>query len=132
MNARPKAWLFQAENDLQMASLALEHGFFSQACYHASQAAEKALKSLVLELGVEPQHTHVLGQLLQQLASLGVDTAPFEAIPMRQLSRMSASSRYPIDATPPAELFDRSDAQQAIAMAQAVLKAVADLDRPTG
>jgi len=61
-----------------------------------------------------------------------VDTAPFEAIPLRQLSRMSASSRYPIDATPPAELFDRSDAQQAIAMAQAVLKAVADLDRPTG
>ena len=130
MNARPRAWLFQAENDLQMAAVAQEHGFFSQACYHASQAAEKALKSLVLELGVEPQHTHVLGQLLQQLASLGVDTAPFETIPLRQLSRMSASSRYPIDATPPAELFDRSDAQQAIAMAQAVLKAVGDLDRP--
>lgn len=52
--------------------------------------------------------------------------------PLRQLSRMRASSRYPIEATPPAELFDRSDAQQAIAMAQAVLKAVADLDRPTG
>ncbi len=40
MNARPQAWLFQAENDLQMASLALEHGFFAQSCYHASQAAE--------------------------------------------------------------------------------------------
>lgn len=107
----------------------LEHGFFVQASDHASQAAEKAPKSLVLELGAEPQHTHVLGQLLQPLTSLGVDTAPLEAIPLRQPSRMSASSRSPIDATPPAELLDRTDAQQAIAMAQAVLKAVAELDR---
>lgn len=130
MNARPGAWWLQAENDLQMASVALEHGFFSQACYHASQAAEKALKSVVLELGAEPLHTHVLGQLLQQLASLGMNPAPFESLPLRQLSRMSASSRYPIDATPPSELFDRSDADQAIAIAQSVLAAVAALDRP--
>ena len=132
MNARPQAWLLQAENDLQMASLALDHGFFSQACYHASQAAEKALKSLIIELGAEPPHTHVLGQLLQQLATLGTDTAPFDALPLRQLTRMSASSRYPIDATPPSDLFDRADAQQAIAIAQAVMAAAAALDRPWG
>ncbi|MFM7395421.1 MAG: HEPN domain-containing protein [Cyanobium sp.] len=115
-----------------MASLALDHGFFSQACYHASQAAEKALKSLIIELGAEPPHTHVLGQLLQQLATLGTDTAPFDALPLRQLTRMSASSRYPIDATPPSDLFDRADAQQAIAIAQAVMAAAAALDRPGG
>lgn len=132
MNARPRAWLFQAENDLQMASLALDHGFFAQACYHSSQAAEKALKSLILELGAEPAHTHVLGQLLQQLATLGLDTTGFDALPLRQLSRMSATSRYPIDATPPAELFDRSDASQAITIAQAVLEAVTDLEQPRG
>lgn len=132
MNARPRAWLFQAENDLQMASLALDHGFFAQACYHASQAAEKALKSLILELGAEPAPTHVLGQLLQQLATLGLDTTGFDALPLRQLSRMSATSRYPIDATPPAELFDRSDASQAITIAQAVLEAVTDLEQPRG
>lgn len=130
MNARPQAWFSQAENDLQMASVAVDHGFFSQACYHASQAAEKALKSLILELGEEPPHTHVLGQLLQQLVALGIDAAPFDALPLRLLSRMSASSRYPIDATPPADLFDRSDAQQAITIARSVLSAVTKLDRP--
>jgi HEPN domain-containing protein len=45
---------------------------------------------------------------------------------------MSATSRYPIDATPPAELFDRSDASQAITIAQAVLEAVKDLEQPRG
>jgi len=130
MNARPQAWLHQAENDLQMALVAQNHGFFAQACYHASQAAEKALKSLILELGADPLHTHVLGQLLQQLGSLGMDPAPFEALPLRVLTRMSASSRYPIDATPPADLFEQPDAEQAIQIAQAVLAAVAQLDRP--
>ena len=49
MNAPPQAWLWQAGNHLELA----------QACYFASQAAEKALKSAILELGEEPPHTHV-------------------------------------------------------------------------
>jgi len=63
MNARPLAWLSQARNDLQMAQLARDNGFLAQACYFSSQAAEKALKSAILELGLEPPHTHVLGDL---------------------------------------------------------------------
>jgi len=94
--------------------------------------ASLALKSLIIELGAEPAHTHVLGQLVQQLATLGMDTASFDSIPLRQLTRMSASRRFPIDATPPSELFDRADAQQAIAIAQAVMAAAAALDRPGG
>jgi HEPN domain-containing protein len=41
MNARPNAWLLQAENDLALAQLARDNGFLAQACYYASQAAEK-------------------------------------------------------------------------------------------
>ena len=63
MNARPQAWLSQARNDLQLAQLARDNGFLAQACYFSSQAAEKALKSAILELGLEPPHTHVLGYL---------------------------------------------------------------------
>ena len=45
MNARPNAWLRQAENDLALAQLARDNGFLAQACYYALQAAEKGLKS---------------------------------------------------------------------------------------
>ncbi|MFM7674924.1 MAG: HEPN domain-containing protein [Synechococcus sp.] len=128
MNARPQAWLRQARNDLELAQLAHDNGFLAQACYFASQAAEKALKSALLELGLEPPHTHVLGDLLQRLREAGIDTSALESLSLRALSRMSVTSRYPIDATPPSELFDQPETDQAIRLADAVIEAIAALD----
>ena len=79
-------WLNQARNDLALAQLAKDNGFLAQSCYYASQAAEKALKGALLELGVEPPHTHVLSDLVQRLGDNG-------------LSTMAIQSRYPLDAT---------------------------------
>ncbi len=128
MNARPQAWLRQARNDLDLAQLARDNGFLAQACYFASQAAEKALKSAILELGLEPPHTHVLGDLLLRLRDAGVDTSALESLSLRALSRMSVTSRYPIDATPPSELFDQPETDQAIDLAASVIEAIAALD----
>ena len=78
MNARPEAWLRQAENDQALARLARENGSFAQACFFASQAAEKALKGALLELGLEPPpHTHVLSDLVVAVAGLGPDGDQF-------------------------------------------------------
>ena len=93
MNARPQAWLLQACNDLELAQLARDNGFLAQACYFATQAAEKALKSAILELGLEPPHTHVLNNLLKSLAEAGLDISAFNEMPLQSLSRMSISSR---------------------------------------
>jgi HEPN domain-containing protein len=132
MNARPQAWLVQARNDLDLAELACRHGFLAQACYFASQAAEKALKSALLELGLEPPHTHVLGDLLTRLQSAGLDTTALKTLPLKALSRMGITSRYPIDATPPADLFDLAETDQAIGVAAAVIAAIEALDRKPG
>ena len=129
MNPRPKAWLAQARNDLDLAELASRNGFLAQACFFASQAAEKALKSVILELGEEPPHTHVLGDLVRQLEAAGLDTSALAPLALKALSRMSISSRYPIDATPPSDLFDQADAEQAIGTAAAVIQALAALDQ---
>ena len=129
MNSRPEAWLKQAHNDLALAQLANDNGFLAQACYYASQAAEKALKGALLELGVEPPHNHVLNDLVQRLEKAGVDVSAIEALPLRGLSRMAIQSRYPMDSTPPSELFDRVDAEQAIQIAQEVLSHVELLDQ---
>ena len=128
MNSRPEAWLKQAHNDLALAELAKDNGFMAQACYHASQAAEKALKGALLELGIEPPHTHVLNELVQRLGNTGLNVATLDALPLRGLSRMAIQSRYPVDTTAPADLFDRTDAEQAIKTAEAVLDVVATFD----
>lgn len=128
MNSRPEAWLKQAHNDLALAELAKDNGFMDQACYHASQASEKALKGALLELGIEPPHTHVLNELVQQLGNAGLNVASLEALPLRGLSRMAIQSRYPVDTTAPADLFDRTDAEQAIKTAEAALNVVASFD----
>lgn len=52
--ARPQAWWRQARNDLDLAVLASGNGFQAQACFFAAQAAAKALKGAIVELGQEP------------------------------------------------------------------------------
>jgi HEPN domain-containing protein len=128
MNSRPDAWLRQARNDLDLAQLARENGFLAQSCYYASQGAEKALKGALLELGIEPPHTHVLNDLVRRLEEAGLDTHEISELPLRSLSRMAIQSRYPLDATPPSDLFDPGDADQALNIAHQVLRIVEAFD----
>jgi HEPN domain-containing protein len=130
--ARPQAWWRQARNDLDLAVLASGNGFQAQACFFAAQAAEKALKGAIVELGQEPPHTHVLERLLAVLIAQGADGKPLAALPLRALTRMTVTSRYPLDDTPPLDLFDSADAHAAIATAEAVLHWVEQLDQPGG
>jgi len=60
----PALWLQLADEDLAMARLALDQGIYRQTCFHAQQAAEKALKALLLvRRGTYPR-THSLEDLL--------------------------------------------------------------------
>ena len=129
MNSRPDAWLRQARNDLDLAQLARDNSFLAQSCYYASQGAEKALKGALLELGIEPPHTHVLNDLVRRLEEAGLDVRELSELPLRSLSRMAIQSRYPLDATPPSDLFDPGDADQALSCAHQVLRIMEALDR---
>ena len=129
MNSRPDAWLRQARNDLALAQLAKDNGFLAQSCYFASEAAEKGLKGALLELGIEPPHTHVLNDLVQRLGDNGLNTDQLQTLPLRGLSRMAIQSRYPLDATPPSDLFDPADAEQALTTAAEVLDILEALDQ---
>jgi len=51
------------------------------------------------------------------------------ALPLKALSRMNSSSRYPIDDTPPADLFERADSDLAIGTAEAVMAWLEGLDQ---
>ena len=81
----------QAEDDLKMAKLAFANGFYSQTCYHASQSAEKALKSIIIDLGKLPPKTHALNRLKGMLTQLGLYTSDLEDLKLNFLTRMHTS-----------------------------------------
>lgn len=127
MTLRVEAWLRQADNDLAMATYAVDGGFHAQACYHASQAAEKALKGILISLDRERRQTHSLDYLAESLAAAGVATEPLAGLRLNALSRMNSATRHPDGDQAPSDLFDRVDAEAAIATGKAVLEFVRSL-----
>ena len=83
----------------------------------------------MLELGIEPPHTHVLNELVQRLGENGLITDQLKALPLRGLSRMAIQSGSPLDATPPSDPFDPTDAEKALATAADVLNILETLDQ---
>ncbi len=67
----PVEWLSHAESDLNLAKLGKgkDKVLPEQICFHAQQAAEKALKSLLLFHKLEFPLTHDLVELLPVLHS---------------------------------------------------------------
>jgi len=133
MTARLQAWIRQAENDLAMAEFARSGQFYAQACYHCSQAAEKALKGLLIGLGEDPPRSHSLERLVDALADLGLEVESLRALQLKALSRMTTTTRYPDADEAPADLFDQRDYDLALGVAKSVLetvtKSLQDTDR---
>jgi len=121
MRGRLHAWLRQAHSDLAMAVYASDGGFHAQACYHCSQAAEKALKAVLLALDQEPERNHSIERLLCALELLGIETAPLRQLPLKPLQRMTTASRYPDGDEAPVDLFDDRDGALALQVARAVV-----------
>lgn len=121
MTPRADAWLRQARSDLAVARLTADQGFHAQACYHAGQAAEKALKALLVAAGTIPPYSHSLDRLVETVAELGIDATALTSLHLRALTRMNTESRYPQDDEAPIDRFDSNDSSKAVETADAVL-----------
>ena len=97
MSQRRDAWMRQAQSDFDVGALTQAKEFHSQACYHYSQAAEKALKGLLISLGTLPPDSHSLDRLAEAIREQGLDTTALEALHLKALSRMNSETRYPRD-----------------------------------
>jgi HEPN domain-containing protein len=124
MTARLQAWIRQAENDMAMAEFARSGQFYAQACYHCSQAAEKALKGLLIGLGQDPPRSHSLERLVDALADLGLEVESLRALQLKALSRMTTATRYPDADEAPMNLFDAKDCDLALGVAKSILETV--------
>jgi HEPN domain-containing protein len=65
-----------------------------QVCFHAQQAAEKALKAVCLALGIDFPYVHDLEQLREVLETAGVSLPP-ELADVDDLTPYAVDTRYP-------------------------------------
>lgn len=108
-------WIYFAEEDLQMAHLAFNAGIWNQVCYHSQQAAEKILKSMVLDR--QPPRTHQLSELCRLIKTPIPDSLQERVM---LLDRFYIPTRYP-DALPgslESGLPNESDATEALQTAK--------------
>ena len=92
----PQAWLVRARSDLALARAALTvpDVLLEDACFHAQQCAEKALKALLIQRDIDFPYTHVVEALLDLLAAAGVDVPP-EVDEAVVLTQYAVQARYP-------------------------------------
>ncbi len=88
-------WWQYAIVDLKSARLLLAEGIYTQACFHAQQAVEKALKAVIAARGETPPRTHKIS-LLVEITSLPLEDLANE---LNDLDLVYLPTRYP-DALP--------------------------------
>jgi len=121
MADRSHDWLNQGERDLRHARHALEDADFEWACFAAQQAAEKAVKGLVIHLGGEPWGHSVSALMAQLPPHCAAATELVECAKM--LDKHYIQTLYPngFDSGAPGDYYTRREAEEAIANAEAIL-----------
>ena len=114
----PQEWLARARGDLALARTPLPPGgFYEDLCFHAQQAAEKALKAVYLYCSWTFRYVHDLEELITGLRQNGlrVPEAVEDAV---VLTSYAFEARYPGLAEPVSE----EEYRQAIELAQTVVR----------
>lgn len=115
-----RRWLRWADEDLALA----EHTASDPdvvprgACVWAHQAAEKALKALLIMRDIDPPKFHDLDRLAQRLPD--DEGSAFVPLELPELTRWSIEGRYPADL----DEATHADGLKAIAIARQVLDVV--------
>jgi HEPN domain-containing protein len=113
----PQDWLLHAYSDLELARTAKSpRVLYETLCYHAQQAAEKALKALLVAHGTPAKRTHNIGMLLSLLPEDVV--RPPEVEEAVSLTEYAVSTRYPGDLEPISE----EEYQEAMRLAECVVR----------
>ena len=88
-------WLARAEGDLALAGAPLPEGaFYEDLCFHAQQAAEKALKAVYQHYNRRFRYIHDLDELIIGLQNEGI-VVPAEVVDAASLTSYAWEARYP-------------------------------------
>ncbi|ACP48889.1 HEPN domain protein [Sulfolobus islandicus Y.N.15.51] len=122
MREEAEKWLRQALEDLATAKDTITTGHYYASAFWAEQAAEKALKALLIA-GGKIERTHDLNELLEIIKEeigLSVEEIRSEII---KLTLHYTISRYPDAAnTIPYSLYSKEDAEELVKKAEKVIE----------
>jgi HEPN domain-containing protein len=111
----PQAWLRFARADLAYACRPLpDPEMYELACFHIQQAAEKALKAVLVFLGIDFPYTHNI-QALVDLLPEDVRSSDLSSAP--ELNAYAVLARYPRDT----EDIDEQEYAEALSIGETVL-----------
>ncbi|MEM2739479.1 MAG: HEPN domain-containing protein [Candidatus Bathyarchaeia archaeon] len=119
--SRVEDWLREAEEDLESARILLEGGQYHHACFHAQQAAEKAVKAILR--GLHKARTgHSILDLLREASkdiSIPEDLWDYAKI----LDQYYIPPRYPnaFSEGAPGEYYTRRQTEEALRYAEEVV-----------
>ena len=87
-------WIKRAKGSLEMAQIKINgHIQYEDLCFQSQQAAEKALKGLLIHYGIEPEFTHNIEILIKELKK--IIYVPEEVNEASKLTIYAVQTRYP-------------------------------------
>ena len=95
----PREWLNRARSNLALAKSRTPGAYLEDLCFEAQQAAEKAVKAMLISLDVEYPYVHDLAHLLSMLEEAGV-CVPDNVVRAGELTPYAVLTRYPGPARP--------------------------------
>ncbi|MGH7728400.1 MAG: HEPN domain-containing protein [Vulcanimicrobiaceae bacterium] len=120
---RVARWRAAAQQDRDLAQ-SIVKTFPHLACYHAQQAAEKALKAAITALQGDAVPTHLGRTLLAALSDLGALPPGEVRVAVLALDAYYIPTRYPdaLDFADAAAMYGAEEARAAVAQADLVLR----------
>jgi HEPN domain-containing protein len=90
----PREWLNRARSNLARAKAKRKGVYLEDLCFDAWQAAEKAIKALLIKLDVNFPYVHDLADLLTSVEKVGQEV-PELIRQAERLSKFAVFTRYP-------------------------------------
>ena len=91
---RYESWIDRAKSSFEISKIAVnDNVYYEDLCYQSQQAVEKGLKGLLIYYNVEPEFTHDIGILLNEIERfIKIPENIKEAI---NLTKYAVITRYP-------------------------------------
>ena len=119
MKDETHTWISYADENLDVAELAFDHGHLNACLQNAQQAVEKYLKAVIVERDLEFRRTHSIRELLGLLAAQDIALSVSED-EMDLMDSIYVPSKYPVYSALPHALPDPAICRDALSIARKV------------
>jgi len=113
----PREWMNRARSNLALAKNRIPDAYLEDLCFEAQQAAEKAIKAVMIWRAIDFPYVHDLARLLSLLEQAG-ETIPDAIRKAEELTPYAAVTRYPALVRPVAAW----KYEEAVEIAEAVIR----------